>query len=160
MFVSDLVQRVWVRPRSLPQNGAPETCLTGISSNVTHKYLTRLEKRARVKHSSLLQTFLNQSCKKFYNIGLCSFIILDKYTGIDYSIVIYARAGKTKGGSIIVPLTSCLTGLDQSVLQIKTKFVSCHTAHSKPVKSEVNGTVILPPLVFPGQGHQAKLYLP
>ncbi len=49
-----------------------------------------------------------------------------------------------------VPLTSCLTGLDQSVLQIKTKIVSSHTANSKPVKQEVNSTVILPPLVFPG----------
>jgi hypothetical protein len=28
---------------------------------------------------------------------------------------------------------------------------SCHTADSKPVKMEVNGTVILPPLVFHGQ---------
>jgi len=46
-------------------------------------------------------------------------------------------------------LTSCLTGLDYSVLQIKTKMVSCHKAYSKPVKQEVNGTVILPPLVFP-----------
>jgi hypothetical protein len=44
-----------------------------------------------------------------------------------------------------------LTGLDQSVLQIKTKFVSCHTADSKPVKLEVNGTVILPALVFPAE---------
>ncbi len=35
-------------------------------------------------------------------------------------------------------------------LQIKTKIVSSHTADSKPVKQEVNGTVILPPLVFPG----------
>ncbi len=34
----------------------------------------------------------------------------------------------------------------------KTKIVSCHTANSKPVKQEVNGTVILPPLVFPGHG--------
>jgi len=42
-----------------------------------------------------------------------------------------------------------MTGLDASVLQIKTKIVSCHTADSKPVK-QVNGTVILPPLVFPG----------
>ena len=58
-------------------------------------------------------------------------------------------AGNTKGGSMTVPLTSCLTGLDQSVLQIKTKIVSCHAADSKPVKQEVNGTVILPPLVFP-----------
>jgi hypothetical protein len=42
-----------------------------------------------------------------------------------------------------------LTGLDWSVLQIKTKIVSSHTADSKPIKQEVNGTVILPPLVFP-----------
>jgi hypothetical protein len=48
-----------------------------------------------------------------------------------------------------VQLTSCSTGLDESFLQIKTKIVSCHTADSKPVKQEVNGTLILPPLVFP-----------
>ncbi len=36
-------------------------------------------------------------------------------------------------------------------LQIKTKIVSSHTADSKPVKQEVNGTVILPPLVFPSR---------
>jgi hypothetical protein len=58
--------------------------------------------------------------------------------------------GNTKGGSITVPLTSCLTGLDLSVLQIKTKIVCCRTADSKPVKQDVNGKVILPPLVFPG----------
>jgi hypothetical protein len=48
-------------------------------------------------------------------------------------------------------LTSCLTGLDKDkpVLQIKIKIVSSHTADSKPVQQEVNGTVILPPLVFP-----------
>jgi hypothetical protein len=34
-------------------------------------------------------------------------------------------------------------------LQMKTKIVSCHTADSKPVKQEVNSTVILPPLVCP-----------
>jgi hypothetical protein len=45
-------------------------------------------------------------------------------------------------------LTSCLSGLDYSVLHIKTKIVSCHTADSKPVKQEVNGTMILPLLVF------------
>ncbi len=53
-------------------------------------------------------------------------------------------------GSITVPMTSCLTGLDSSVLQIKTKIVSCHTADSKPVKQEVTSTTILPPLIFPG----------
>jgi hypothetical protein len=61
----------------------------------------------------------------------------------------WGKAGNTKGGSITVPLTSCLTGLNQPVLQIKTKNISIHTADSKPVKQEVNGTVILPPLVFP-----------
>jgi hypothetical protein len=34
-------------------------------------------------------------------------------------------------------------------LKIKTNIVSYHTADSKPVKREVNCTVILPPLVFP-----------
>jgi hypothetical protein len=34
-------------------------------------------------------------------------------------------------------------------LQVKTKIVSSHTADSKPVKQGVNGTVILPHLVFP-----------
>jgi len=32
---------------------------------------------------------------------------------------------------------------------MKTKIVSSHTADSKPVKQEINGTVMLPPLVFP-----------
>jgi hypothetical protein len=36
----------------------------------------------------------------------------------------------------------------------KKKIVSGHTADSKPVEQEVNGTVTLPPLVFPGEGHQ------
>ncbi len=40
-------------------------------------------------------------------------------------------------------------------MQIKTKIVCCHTAESKPVKPEVNGTVILPPLVFPAISLQA-----
>ncbi len=58
------------------------------------------------------------------------------------------QAENTEGGSINVLQTSCLTGLDQSTLQIKTKIVSCHADDSKPVKQEVNGTMILPPLVF------------
>jgi hypothetical protein len=61
------------------------------------------------------------------------------------------KQGILKGGSITVPLTSCLTGLVLSALQINTKTVSCHTADSKPVKLEVNSTVILPALVFPGK---------
>jgi hypothetical protein len=38
-------------------------------------------------------------------------------------------------------------------LQVKTKIVSSHTADSKRVKQEVNGKVILPPLVFPASSH-------
>jgi hypothetical protein len=34
-------------------------------------------------------------------------------------------------------------------LQIKTKIVSCHIADSKPIKQEVNSTVILPPFSIP-----------
>jgi len=59
-------------------------------------------------------------------------------------------AGNNKGGNITVPWTSCLICLDKSVLQIKTKIVCSHTADSKPVKQEVNSTVIRPPLVLPG----------
>ena len=36
-------------------------------------------------------------------------------------------------------------------MQIKTKIVSSHTVDSKPVKQEVNGTVILPPELFPAK---------
>jgi hypothetical protein len=39
------------------------------------------------------------------------------------------------------------------------KNVSFHTAHSKPVKQEVNGTVVLPPLVFPGLSFQLQTLL-
>jgi hypothetical protein len=63
----------------------------------------------------------------------------------------------TKGGSITVPLTSCLTGLELSVLQIKTKIVNIQTADSKPVKQEVDGTMILPPLVFPALAFKMRL---
>jgi hypothetical protein len=41
---------------------------------------------------------------------------------------------------------------------MKTKIVSCQTADSKPVKQEVNGTVILPPLVFPGLSYKGKKF--
>jgi hypothetical protein len=34
--------------------------------------------------------------------------------------------------------------------QLDKYILDCHTADSKPVKQEVNSTVILPPLVFPG----------
>ncbi len=56
-------------------------------------------------------------------------------------------AGNTKGGSITVPLTSVwLVWI--SLFANKNKSCHCHTADSKPVKQDFNGTVILPPLVF------------
>jgi hypothetical protein len=91
------------------------------------------------RHLSKIQLVKCLGCKSIAHIPLPN---LAPVSTVD--------AGNTKGGSITVLLTSCLTGLYLSVLQIKTKIVSKHTADSKPVKQEVNGTVILPPLVFPG----------
>ncbi len=59
-------------------------------------------------------------------------------------------SGNTKGGSITVPLTSCLTGLESNVLQLTIFVFICQTDQSK---QEVNSTVILPPLVFPAKIH-------
>ncbi len=39
-------------------------------------------------------------------------------------------------------------------MQIKTNIISCHTADSKPVKQEVNSTLILTHLIFPGTLNQ------
>ncbi len=80
------------------------------------------------------------------------------YRHMQVHLLIQAQVlpGNTKGGSSTVPLTSCLTGLDQSVL---------HTADSKPDKHGVNGTV---PFSFPWcchpvrcslTAHQVKKYL-
>jgi hypothetical protein len=66
--------------------------------------------------------------------------------------------GNTTGGSFTVPLTSCLTCLDYSVLQIKTKIVSSHAADSKQVKTggqQYSDTS--PPLVFPAYTFKCSL---
>ncbi len=55
-------------------------------------------------------------------------------------------------------MASCLTGLDLPVLQIKTKIVGCYTANSKTVNQEVNGTVILPPLVYVNQMSVGQIF--
>ncbi len=60
-----------------------------------------------------------------------------------------ARPGNTKGGSITVLLTSCLTGLKLFVWQLTIFVIICKTDWSKPVKQEVNGTVIFPPHSIP-----------
>jgi hypothetical protein len=60
----------------------------------------------------------------------------------------YLYSGNTKGGNITVLLTSCLTSLELAVWQLTIFVFICKTDKSKPVKQEVNCTVILPPLVF------------
>jgi hypothetical protein len=57
--------------------------------------------------------------------------------------------GTLMGGSITVPLTSCLTGLESAAWQLTIFVFIFKTDSSKQVKQEVNCTVILPPLVFP-----------
>jgi hypothetical protein len=49
-----------------------------------------------------------------------------------------------------------LTGLESAVWQLTIFVFICKTDKSKPVKQEVNGTVILTPLEFPGLGRDRK----
>ncbi len=62
----------------------------------------------------------------------------------------------TKGGSITALLPSCMTGLESAVWQLTIFVFIFKTDKSKPVKQEVNGTVIFPPLVFPAQSQHAQ----
>ncbi len=54
------------------------------------------------------------------SIDLPATILIKSQTALTDSQLCH-KAENTKRGSITVPLTSCLTGLDQSVLQIKPK---------------------------------------
>ncbi len=72
----------------------------------------------------------------------------DKTSRVSSSITIFGP-GNTKGGKHHCTIDLLFDWFGFSLLQIYTKIVSCHTANSKPVKQEVDGTVILPPLVFP-----------
>jgi hypothetical protein len=59
-----------------------------------------------------------------FNLQLTFYISnLVKITGVIVlnMLTVQASAGNTKGGGITVPLTSCWTDLDKSVLQIKQK---------------------------------------
>ncbi len=108
--------------------------------SIYHCELMCLSKLVKKRHQ------LNTNYVNF--LYITSLLIYLKQAPV-HSVFYMFCPGNTKGGSIAVQLTSCLTGLEQSVFQIKTKTVSCHTADSKPVKQEVNGTVILSLLVFP-----------
>ncbi len=67
-------------------------------------------------YNSAKNTFLLFQTKVGMEIDLISIMICDTFSVVPS--MISNNPGNTKGGSIIVPLTSCLTGLDQSVLQI------------------------------------------
>jgi hypothetical protein len=58
--------------------------------------------------------------------------------------------GNTKGGEYYCTVDLLFDWFGLVCFAMKAKNVSCHTAYSKPVKREVNGTVILPPVVYPG----------
>jgi len=60
-----------------------------------------------------------------------------------------ATTGNTEGGSITALLTSCLTGLESDVWKLTSFFLSAKQTNPKPVKQEVNGTVIIPPFSIP-----------
>jgi hypothetical protein len=57
------------KARSLPLSEAPERYFTQICSGLTYKHYTRLEEFARDKHSSLLEKFVNYSCKTLGPVG-------------------------------------------------------------------------------------------
>jgi hypothetical protein len=140
-------------------------CFSMVGSNLTLKLFTRPERIATDEHSSF------RGRKKFSIVGPSSG---QSITGPSAATstprswkLCYCRicqaaepnvpsggndiklfAGNTKGESIAVPLTSCLTGLESAVRQLTFIVFICKTDSSKPVKQEVNGTVILPPLVF------------
>jgi hypothetical protein len=65
------------KARRVPYSGVPERCLTWVGLSLTCKYYIRLERSARDKHTSLLRSFINYGCKKFYNIGTWSCMIRD-----------------------------------------------------------------------------------
>ncbi len=66
----------------------------------------------------VIKLFLPNSCQYQARLGPILLAILHsqgKHLAQPANIQTRAKVGNTKGGSIIVPQTSCLTGLDQSV---------------------------------------------
>jgi len=75
-------------------------------------------------------TFRAQCYKTFqlHNLSMLVITCGMYYKYMTIVIKLSFKQGILKGGSITVLLTTCLTGLDKSVLQIKTKIFSSHTA--------------------------------
>jgi hypothetical protein len=69
---------------------------------------------------------------------------------VRFSGFVSVQPGNTKGGKYHCTIDLLFDWFGLVCFAYKNKKFSSHTADSKPVKQEVNGTVILPPLVFPG----------
>ncbi len=84
--------------------------------------------------------------------GLCSIALCSwKYKGSGYSMVLSANPGNTRGGSITVPLTSCLTGFGNSCM---TTDNFCFYLQNRLIWTSKTGGQRYSdtyPLVFPGQ---------
>jgi hypothetical protein len=70
------------KAKSLPQSGPPKRYFTQVSSCLTLKHQTRLERLARDKHSSLLRKIVNYGRKSFIrfapdDVQKISFIFFD-----------------------------------------------------------------------------------
>jgi hypothetical protein len=59
-------------------------------------------------------------CKNYFILLAAEFLL-------NYLLKRHLKAGNTKGGSITVPLTSCLTGLDSAVWQLTIFVFNCKT---------------------------------
>jgi hypothetical protein len=99
-----------------------------------------------------------ETCIAEWYVCVCVFVCVYVYLSISLPpcmcicvrAFVCVQAGNTKGGCITVPLTSCLAGLESAAWQLTFFVFIWKTDYSKLVKQEVNGTVILPPLAFPG----------
>ncbi len=62
--------RIFVgKARSLPKSVSSEKDFTWVGSGLSNKHLTRLEKLARSKHSSLVRKFITYGRKKFTTLA-------------------------------------------------------------------------------------------
>ncbi len=62
------VKCLWVRPGIYPRVEHPRGVSTRLSSDLTHKDYSRVEKLVRYKHFGLIRKLINCGCKQFYKI--------------------------------------------------------------------------------------------
>ncbi len=67
--LSSLVLVIAGKARAYPSDAFFSCSTLGYAPGLTHKHQTRVERLARVKHSSVLRKFINYGPKKFYRIG-------------------------------------------------------------------------------------------